>query len=64
MKDKIGDRMKGYYEDRNRTYLTRRIPVVLRIVDREFWTEDLNSPLLIGADRNIVDSRISFSEEE
>lgn len=64
MKDKIGDRMKGYYEDRNRTYLTRRIPVVLRIDDREFWTEDLNSPLLIGADRNIVDSRISFSEEE
>lgn len=64
MKDKIDDRMKGYYEDRNRTYLTRRIPVVLRIDDREFWTEDLNSPLLIGSDRNIVDSRISFSEEE
>ena len=64
MKDKIGDRMKGYYEDRNRTYLTRRIPVVLRIDRREFWTEHLNSPLLIGADRNIVDSRILFSEEE
>ena len=64
MKDKIGDRMKGYYEDRNRTYLTRRIPVVLRIDGREFQTEDLNSPLLIGSDRNIVDSRISFSEEE
>lgn len=64
MKDKIGDRMKGYYEDRNRTYLTRRVPVVLRIDGREFWTEDLNSPLLIGADRNIVDSRISVSEEE
>lgn len=64
MKDKIGDRMKGYYEDRNRTYLTRRILVVLRIDGREFWTEDLNSPLLIGSDRNIVDSRISFSEEE
>ena len=64
MKDKIGDRMKDYYEDRNRTYLTRRIPVVLRIDGREFQTEDLNSPLLIGSDRNIVDSRISFSEEE
>ena len=64
MKDKIGDRMKGYYEDRNRTYLTRRVPVVLRIDGREFCTEDLNSPLLIGADRNIVDSRISVSEEE
>lgn len=36
MKDKIGDRMKDYYEDRNRTYLTRRIPVVLRIDGREF----------------------------
>ena len=82
MKDKIGDRMKGYYEDRNRTYLTRRIPVVLRIDGRAFhtFTKGLKKPFdgifmnsMIDTtlelckniqDRNIVDSRISFSEEE
>lgn len=46
MKAKIGDRMKGYYEDRNRTYLTRRIPVVLRIDGRAFhtFTKGLKKP--------------------
>lgn len=38
MKDKLGDRMKGYYEDRNLSYLTRRTPVVLRIDGRAFHT--------------------------
>lgn len=46
MKDKLGDRMKGYYEDRNRTYLTRRTPVVLRIDGRAFhtFTKGLKKP--------------------
>lgn len=29
--DKLGDRMKEYYENRSKTYLTRRTPVIIRI---------------------------------
>ena len=51
MKDKIGDRMKGYYEDRNRTYLTRRIPVILRLDGRAFhtFTKGLKSLLIASS---------------
>lgn len=41
MKD-IGDRMKRYYEDRNRTYLTRRTPVIIRLDGRAFHTYTRN----------------------
>lgn len=37
MKD-IGDRMKGNYEDRARFYLTRRMPVIIRVDGRAFHT--------------------------
>lgn len=30
-KDSLGDRMKKFYEDRNRTYLARRTPVIIRV---------------------------------
>ncbi len=36
--DSIGDRMKNYYEDRQRFYLTRRTPVILRLDGRAFHT--------------------------
>lgn len=29
--DELGDRMKNYYENRSKTYLTRRTPVIIRI---------------------------------
>lgn len=29
--DKLGDRMKEFYENRSKTFLTRRIPVIIRI---------------------------------
>lgn len=29
--DSIGNRMKDYYENRSKTYLTRRTPVVIRV---------------------------------
>lgn len=29
--DKIGDRMKFFYENRSKTYLTRRTAVIIRI---------------------------------
>lgn len=38
MKDALGDRMKSYYEDRYRFYLTRRMPVIIRIDGNAFHT--------------------------
>jgi len=31
MKDNIGDRLKNYYENRSKTFLTRKIPVIIRV---------------------------------
>lgn len=31
MKDALGDRMKDFYENRYRFYLTRRMPVIIRV---------------------------------
>lgn len=36
--DKLGDRMKEYYENRSKTYLTRRTPVIIRIDGCHFHT--------------------------
>lgn len=38
MFDALGDRMKSYYEDRYRFYLTRRTPVIIRIDGNAFHT--------------------------
>ena len=37
-KDSLGDRMKEYYENRTKTYLTRRTPVIIRLDGRAFHT--------------------------
>lgn len=37
-KDSIGNRMKSNYENRSRYYLTRRIPVIMRLDGRAFHT--------------------------
>ena len=34
----LGDRMKEYYENRSKTYLTRRTPVIIRIDGKAFHT--------------------------
>lgn len=41
--DKLGDRMKENYENRSKTYLTRRTPVIIRIDGCHFhaFTKDL-----------------------
>lgn len=31
VKDNLGDRMKLNYENRSKTYLTRRMPVIIRL---------------------------------
>lgn len=38
MRDSLGDRMKGNYEDRARAYLVRRTPVIIRVDGRAFHT--------------------------
>lgn len=38
MKNNIGTRMKGNYEDRYRVYLTRRTPVIVRVDGKAFHT--------------------------
>jgi tRNA(His) 5'-end guanylyltransferase len=35
-KDSLGDRMKGNYENRSKTYLTRRTPVIIRLDGKAF----------------------------
>lgn len=46
MFDALGDRMKGFYENRYRIYLTRRMPVIIRIDGNAFhtFTRGLNRP--------------------
>lgn len=38
MKDLLGDRMKQYYEVRSQTYLTRKVPVIIRLDGCHFHT--------------------------
>lgn len=44
--DKLGDRMKENYENRSKTYLTRRTPVLLRLDGCHFhtFTKGLKKP--------------------
>ena len=37
-RDSLGDRMKNNYENRSKTYLTRRVPVICRLDGRAFHT--------------------------
>jgi len=37
-KDSLGDRIKNNYENRNRYYLTRRVPVIMRLDGKAFHT--------------------------
>ena len=37
-KDSLGNRMKSLYENRSKTYLTRRVPVILRLDGKAFHT--------------------------
>ena len=36
--DSLGDRMKEFYENRSKTYLTRRVPVIIRLDGKAFHT--------------------------
>ena len=45
-KDNLGDRMKGNYENRSKTSLTRRVPIMIRLDGRSFstFTRGLKKP--------------------
>ena len=45
-KDSLGDRMKENYENRAKTYLTRRVPVIIRLDGKAFhtFTKGLKKP--------------------
>lgn len=45
-KDSLGDRMKEYYENRSKTFLARRIPVMIRLDGKAFhsFSRGLNRP--------------------
>ena len=38
VRDSLGDRQKEFYENRSKTYLTRRTPVIIRIDGCHFHT--------------------------
>ena len=42
----LGDRMKNYYENRSKTYLSRRIPVIIRLDGKAFhsFTKKFKKP--------------------
>lgn len=44
--DALGDRIKGNYENRSKTYLTRRTPVIIRLDGKAFhsFTKNLHKP--------------------
>lgn len=48
MKDELGDRMKSYYENRSKTFLARRTPVIIRLDGKHFThsQEVLINPLM------------------
>ena len=45
-KDSLGDRMKEFYENRSKTYLTRRTPVIIRLDGKAFhsFTKGFKKP--------------------
>lgn len=45
-KDSLGNRMKEFYENRSKTYLTRKVPVILRFDGRSFsnYTKAFKKP--------------------
>lgn len=45
-KTKLGDRMKSFYENRSKTFLTKRVPVIIRLDGKSFhsFTKEFKKP--------------------
>ena len=65
MSDSLGDRMKENYENRAKTYLVRRMPVIIRIDGKAFhtFTSGFQRPYdTIFSQRNEWNNKISVRE--
>lgn len=63
MIDNLGDRMKSYYENRSKTFLTRRTPVIIRLDGKAFhtFTKGFNKPFDVVLE---VMEQLGFEELE
>lgn len=64
-KDSLGDRMKHNYEDRYRFYLTRRVPVIIRLDGKGFTklTKKCEKPFDAQFNSSMVYTMINLCEE-
>lgn len=64
--DSLGDRMKKNYEGPNRHFLTRRVPVIIRIDGRAFhtYTKSLEKPFSPYLTINMIESAKALFEEQ
>lgn len=63
--DSLGDRMKGNYESRTRSYLVRRTPVIMRLDGKAFHTltRGCHKPFDIGLNTSMSDTAVEvFSQ--
>lgn len=57
-KDNLGDRMKENYENRAKTQLLRRTPVIIRLDEVDSWFIDTEIPIFKGEDRDYIEKLI------
>jgi tRNA(His) guanylyltransferase len=64
-KDELGNRMKNFYENRSQTYLTRRVPVMMRLDGKSFhtYTKNLERPYDLRLMRIMDDTAIALCEQ-
>lgn len=64
-KQSLGDRMKENYENRSKTYLTRRTPVIIRLDGKAFhtYTKGLDRPFDEGLTEDMNDTAIHLCEQ-
>lgn len=65
MKDSLGDRMKGNYEDRSRIFLPRRTNTIIRVDGKAFhtYTRSLNRPFDEGLIADMQQTAIAMCED-
>jgi tRNA(His) guanylyltransferase len=65
MKDSLGDRIKSFYEDRAKTYLTRRTYTILRLDGKSFhsYTKGMDKPFDGSFTDAMVETAVYLCEE-
>jgi len=64
-RDSLGDRMKNSYENRNKTYLTKRTPVMLRLDGKAFstYTKGFERPFSKPLSDLMTDTALFLAQE-